>query len=72
MSLLRHLVVSLVRRAATDPRAQRQARRVIAGVDRKVDQAADKLAEIVTADDPAREAGKQVSRFLKGRRPPKD
>ncbi len=72
MSLVRYLVVSLAKRIATSPRAQRQARRLVASADRKMDKAADKLAEIVTAKDPAREVGKQVSRFLKGRQAPKD
>ncbi len=72
MSLVRYLVVSLAKRVAASPRAQRQARRLVASADRKMDKAADKLAEIVTAEDPAREVGKQVSRFLKGRQAPKD
>ncbi len=72
MSLVRYLVVSLAKRAAASSRVQQQAGRLVASVDRKMDKAADKLAEIVTAKSPAREVGKQVSRFLKGRQAPKD
>ncbi len=72
MSLFQHFVVSLAKRAAAGSRVQRKAGRLVAYVDRKMDKAADKLAEIVTAKDPAREAGKQVSRFLKARQGPKD
>ncbi len=72
MWLVRYLVVSLAKRAAASSRVQQQARRLVVSADRKMDKAADKLAEIVTAKDPAREVGKQVSRFLKGRQAPKD
>ena len=72
MSLVRYLIVSLAKRAAASSRVQQQARRLVVSADRKMDKAADKFAEIVTAKDPAREVGKQVSRFLKGRQAPKD
>ncbi len=72
MSIFRNIVFSLIRRAATNPRVQRKAGEVATRVDQKMTNAADNVAEIVTAKDPAREAGKRLGRLLSGQGVQKD
>ena len=71
MAILRTLLWSLAKRAAADPRMRKKAGKVLHTVDRKMDKAADKVAKVAVAKDPAREAGKMVGAFLSGERPPK-
>ncbi len=71
MSLLHNLFWSLARRAAADPRMQKKAGRALRAVDRGMDKGADEFAGIVTARDPAREAGRRLGRFFSGSEPPK-
>ena len=40
-------------------------------VDRGMDKAADKVAKVAVAKDPAREAGKMIGAFLSGEQRPK-
>ena len=72
MSLVHNILFSLVRRAATNPKVQSKAGEVAAKVDQKMTKAADNVAEIVTAKDPTREAGKRLGRLLSGQDAKKD
>lgn len=67
MSIIRQVAFAIAKRVATNPRVQRRAGQLAVRVDRKMNTAADKTAEIVMADDPAREAGRLVGRLLRGR-----
>lgn len=67
MTIIRRVAFAIAKRAATNPRVQRKAGQLAGRVNRKMDAAADKTAEIVMADDPAREAGRLVGRLLRGR-----
>lgn len=67
MSIFRQIAFALVKRAATNRQLQRKAGHVAVRVDRKMNAAADKVAGVVMADDPAREAGRLVGRLLRGR-----
>ena len=71
MAILRTVLWSLARRAASDPRVQKKAGQAFRAVDRKMDKAADKVADVAAAKDPAREAGKMLGAFLSGEKRPK-
>ena len=71
MSILHNVFWSLARRAAADPRMRKKAGRALRTVDRGMDKAADKVAEVAVSKDPAREAGRMVGAFLSGERRPK-
>ncbi len=71
MAILRTVLWSLARRAAADPRVQKKAGQAFRAVDGKMDKAADKVAKVAVAKDPAREAGKMIGAFLSGEKPPK-
>lgn len=64
MPILRSLFWSLARRAAADPRMRKKAGHALRAVDRGMDKAADKVAQVATAPDPAREAGRMVGDLL--------
>lgn len=64
--ILRSLFWSLARRAATDPRMRKKAGHALRTVDRGMDKAADKVARVATAPDPAREAGRMVGDLFSG------
>ncbi|MDE0203027.1 MAG: hypothetical protein OXK73_11405 [Rhodospirillaceae bacterium] len=71
MAIVRTILWSLARRAASDPRVQKKAGQAFRTVDRGMDKAADKVAKVAVAKDPAREAGKMLGALLSGeeRRP---
>lgn len=66
MSLIRTIIWKLAKRAAADPRVQRAALDAAVKVDSKMDKAADKFVQVAAAKDPAREAGRVVSRLFGG------
>ena len=71
MAILRTVLWSLAKRAAADPRVQKKAGQAFRAVDGKMDKAADKVADVATAKDPVREAGKMLGSFLSGEERPK-
>ncbi len=71
MAIIRTVLWSLAKRAAANPRVRKKAGQAILTVDRKMDKAADKVAEVATAKDPAREAGKMLGALFSGERRPK-
>ena len=71
MTILRNLLWSLARRAAADPRMRKKAGKALRAVDGQMDKAADKVARVAVAKDPAREAGKMLGGFFSGDKPPK-
>ena len=71
MAILRTVLWSLAKRAAADPRVRKKAGQAIRTVDQKMDKAADKVANVAVAKDPAREAGKMLGAFFSGERRPK-
>ena len=71
MAIIRTVLWSLAKRAAANPRVRKKAGQAILTVDRKMDKAADKVAEVATAKDPAREAGKMLGAFFSGEQRPK-
>ena len=71
MAIIRTVLWSLAKRAAADPRVRKKAGQAILTVDRKMDKAADKVAEVAAAKDPAREAGKMLGSLFSGERRPK-
>ena len=71
MAILRTVLWSLAKRAAADPRVRKKAGQALGTVDRGMDKAADKVADVAVAKDPAREAGKMIGAFLSGERRPK-
>ncbi len=71
MAILRTVLWSLAKRAAADPRVQKKAGQAFRAVDGKMDKAADKVADVAAAKDPAREAGKMLGAFFSGEQRPK-
>ena len=71
MAILRTVLWSLAKRAAADPRVRKKAGQAVVAVDRGMDKAADKVAKVAVAKDPAREAGKMIGAFLSGEQRPK-
>ena len=71
MAILRTVLWSLAKRAVADPRVRKKAGQAILTVDRSMDKAADKVAKVAVAKDPAREAGRMLGAFFSGERPPK-
>ena len=72
MAIIRTVLWSLAKRAAADPRVRKKAgQAILPTVDRKMDKAADKVAEVATAKDPAREVGKMLGAFFSGEQRPK-
>ena len=71
MAIIRTVLWSLAKRAAADPRVRKKAGQAILTVDRKMDKAADKVAEVAAAKDPAREAGKMLGALFSGEQRPK-
>ena len=64
MSILRHLVWGALRRAAADPKVQRRALRTAQVVDKKMNDAADKVVSAAAKTDPIREAGRVFGKFM--------
>ena len=71
MAIIRTVLWSLAKRAAADPRVQKKAGHAIRTVDKGMDKAADKVAEVAVAKDPVREAGKMLGAFFSGEERPK-
>ena len=72
MAILRTILWSVAKRAATDPRVQKKAGQAFRTVDRGMDKAADKVADVAAARDPAREVGKMLGALLSGEKRPKN
>ena len=58
MAIIRTVLWSLAKRAAADPRVQKKAGQAFRAVDKKMDTAADKVADVAAAKDPVREAAR--------------
>ena len=71
MSILRTLLWSAARRAAADPRVRKKAGQALHAVDRRMDKAADKVARVAVAKDPAREASRMLGNLFSSDEPPK-
>ena len=71
MAILRTVLWSLAKRAAADPRVRKKAGSALRTVDRGMDKAADKVAKVAVAKDPAREVGRMVGAFFSGEQRPK-
>ena len=70
MAIVRTILWSLAKRAATDPRVQKKAGQALRTVDKSMDKAADKVADVAAAKDPVREAGKMLGAFFSARSGP--
>ncbi len=71
MAIVRTILWSLAKRAATDPRVQKKAGQALRTVDKSMDKAADKVADVAAAKDPVREAGKMLGALFSGEERPK-
>ncbi len=66
MWLVRQLMWTAFKRAAADPKVRHRAGQAVRAVDKKMNQAADRIAQVAAAKDPAREAGRVLRRLLPG------
>ena len=66
MAIVRHLMWSVFKRAATDPRVQQKAVKTVVTVDKTLTETADKVVEFAAEKDPVREAGRMLGKLMSG------
>ena len=66
MSIVRHLMWNVFKRAAADPRVQRKAVKTVVTVDKALSETADKVVEFAAEKDPVREAGRMLGKLMSG------
>ena len=66
MSIVRHLMWSVFKRAAANPSGQQKAVKTVVTVDKKLTETADKVVEFAVEKDPMREAGRMFGKLMSG------
>ena len=66
MSIARHLIWNVFKRAAADPRVQQKAVKTVVTVDKTLTETADKVVEFAAEKDPVREAGRMLGKLMSG------
>ena len=66
MSIVRHLMWNVFKRAAADPRGQQKAVKTVVTVDKTLTETADKVVEFAAEKDPVREAGRMLGKLMSG------
>ena len=66
MSIVRHLIWNVFKRAAAAPRVQQKAVKTVVTVDKTLPETADKVVEIAAEKDPVREAGRMLGKLMSG------
>ena len=66
MSIVRHLMWNVFKRAAADPRVQQKAVKTVVTVDKTLSETADKVVEFAAEKDPVREAGRMLGKLMSG------
>ena len=66
MSIVRHLMWNVCKRAAADPRVQQKAMKTVVTVDKTLTETADKVVEFAAEKDPVREAGRMLGKLMSG------
>jgi hypothetical protein len=66
MSIVRHLMWGVFKRAAADPRVQQKAVKTVVTVDKTLTETADKVVEFAIEKDPVREVGKMLGKLMSG------
>ena len=66
MSIVRHLMWNVFKRAAADPRVQQKAVTTVVTVDKTLTETADKVVEFAAEKDPVREAGRMLGKLMSG------
>ena len=66
MSIVRHLIWNVFKRAAADPRVQQKAVKTVVTVDKTLTETADKVVEFAAEKDPVREAGRMLGKLMSG------
>ena len=66
MSIVRHLMWSVFKRAAANPRVQQKAVKTVVTVDKKLTETADKVVEFAVEKAPMREAGRMFGNLMSG------
>ena len=66
MSIVRHLIWNVFKRAAADPRVQQKAVKTVVTVDKTLTETADKVVEFAAEKDPVREAGRMLCKLMSG------
>ena len=66
MSIVRHLMWNVFKRAAADPRVQQKAMKTVVTVDKTLTETADKVVEFAAEKDPVREAGRMLGKLMSG------
>ena len=64
MSIVRHLIWNVFKRAAADPRVQQKAVKTVVTVDKTLTETADKVVEFAAEKDPVREAGRMLGKLM--------
>ncbi len=66
MSIIRHLMWTAFKRAASDPRVQKKAVTTAVTVDKILTKTADKVVEFAVEKDPVHEAGRMFGKLMSG------
>ena len=66
MSIVRHLIWNVFKRAAADPRVQQKAVKTVVTVDKTLTETADKVVGFAAEKDPVREAGRMLGKLMSG------
>ena len=66
MSIIRHVMWNVFRRAAADPRVRQKAIKTAVTVDKTLTDTADKVVEFAVEKDPMREAGRMFGKLMSG------
>ena len=66
MSIVRHLMWNVFKRAAADPRVQQKAVKTVVTVDKTLTETADKVVEFAAEKAPVREAGRMLGKLMSG------
>ena len=66
MSIVRHLMWNVFKRAAADPRVQQKAVKTVVTVDKTLTETADKVVDFAAEKDPVREAGRMLGKLMSG------
>lgn len=66
MSIVRHLMWNVFKRAAADPRVRQKAVKTAVTVDKTLTETADKIVGFAVEKDPVREAGRMLGKLMSG------